>query len=224
MMIDKEQFWNNRFIDKKIIWGLEPSNIAIDCEKIFAENNVKNILIMGAGYGRNGKYFTEKGYCVDGMEISEEAIIIGKTFAPEMRFIKGDIVHTELSKKYDAVFCYDIIQLFLRHERETIAENCIKHCKDGGMIVISCLAKTDILFGLGKEFEKDTFEVTEGLTIHFSDEPEMNNLNQKLETIQLEYDTEREKGGTEKERNRIYGIYRACCKTEVLQQPLRETH
>jgi hypothetical protein len=85
--IDKKGFWNNRFIDKKIIWGIEPSKIAIDCEKIFNKNNLKDILIMGAGYGRNGKYFIEKGCFVDGVEISDEAMNIGKTFAPEINFI-----------------------------------------------------------------------------------------------------------------------------------------
>jgi hypothetical protein len=30
--------------------------------------------LMGVGYVRNGKYFVENGYNVDGMEISDEAI------------------------------------------------------------------------------------------------------------------------------------------------------
>jgi hypothetical protein len=65
----RENFWNNRFLDKKIIFGTDPAKIAVDCEKLFSKNNVKDILIIGIGYGRNGKYFTEKGYCVDGIEI-----------------------------------------------------------------------------------------------------------------------------------------------------------
>jgi 2-polyprenyl-3-methyl-5-hydroxy-6-metoxy-1,4-benzoquinol methylase len=203
-----EDFWNNRFIDRKIIWGIEPSKIAIDCEKIFKENNIKDILVMGIGYGRNGKYFTEKGYCVDGIEISDEAIYIGKTFAPEINFIKGNILDIKLDKNYDFIFCYDIMQLFLKHERQKIIENCINHCKNNGMIMISCLSKMDILFGIGNQFEENTFEFNKDLTIHFSDEIEMNNINNKLKTIKLDYVIEKDNVGINRERNRIYGIYK----------------
>ena len=204
----REIFWNNRFLDKKIIFGTDPAKIAIDCEKIFGENNIKDILIMGIGYGRNGKYFTEKGYCVDGIEISDEAINIGKAFAPEINFIKGNVLKTELYKKYDAVFCYDILQLFLKYERKILIKNCIKYCKDNGMIVFSCLSKDDILFGNGSEIEENTFEVNDGLYIHFSNEFEMNNLNNKLEIIKLEHFKQKDNVGIEKERSRIYGIYK----------------
>jgi hypothetical protein len=45
----------------------------------------------------------------------------------------------------------------------------------------------EILFGNGKEIEKNTFEINDGLTIHFSDEPEMNNIYKRLETIKVEF-------------------------------------
>jgi len=44
-------YWENRFKKDKILWGIKPSNIVINCEKIFKEYNVKNILIFGIGYG-----------------------------------------------------------------------------------------------------------------------------------------------------------------------------
>ena len=204
-----ENFWNNRFIDNQFIWGFEPCNTAIICEKIFRKYYVKDILIMGAGYGSNGKYFTDNGYIVDGIEISEEAINIGKTFAPKVNFIKGSILDINLNKKYDAVYCYDIMQLLLKDEREIIIENCIKYCKNNGIIIISCLSDKDMLFNIGKEIEKNTFVFKEGLTIHFSNKEEMNNLNKELEIIQLEYSKECEKSkGIEKDLNRIIGIYK----------------
>jgi hypothetical protein len=69
------------------------------------------------------------------------------------------------------------MQLFLKNEREKIIENCVNHCKINGMIMISCLSKMDILFGIGNQFEENTFEFGKDLTIHFSDEMEMNNSN-----------------------------------------------
>ena len=43
-----DNYWNKRFQNEKLMWGAEPSNVAVACEKIFRENNVKHILIMGA--------------------------------------------------------------------------------------------------------------------------------------------------------------------------------
>jgi hypothetical protein len=76
------------------------------------------------------------------------------------------------------------------------------------MIMISCLSKMDILFGIGNQFEENTFEFNKDLTIHFYDEMEMNNINNKLKTIKLDYVIEKNNVGINKERNRIYGIYK----------------
>jgi hypothetical protein len=65
------------------------------------------------------------------------------------------------------------------------------------MMKISCLSKADILtlYEKGKEIEDNTFEIKEGLPIHFSDEIEM---NKKLELIGLKYVIENEKQEWEK--------------------------
>ncbi|MDR2479774.1 MAG: class I SAM-dependent methyltransferase [Treponema sp.] len=204
---DKAIFWNDRYTDEETIWGGEPSQTTVECEKIFSERNVQDILIAGIGYGRNGKYFTQKGYAVDGIEIAEEAIHIGKTFAPEIHFIKGDILNTNLSKKYDAVFCYDVMQLFLKREREIIVENCITHLKSNGILMLSCLSIEDASYGIGKAIEKNTFEIKAGLTMHFADNTEMQNIHPKLAIITLAYDIEKETVRTGKARSRIYGLY-----------------
>jgi hypothetical protein len=71
--------------------------------------------------------------------------------------------------------------------------------------MLSCLSKNDVLFGRGNEIEENTFEIKEGLTVHFSNEEEMKNIDKGLNVLKIEYLTEKTEG--EKERNRIYGIY-----------------
>jgi len=51
-----DNYWNNRFQKEKLMWGTEPGNVTILCEKVFRENNAGSILVMGARYGRNKKY------------------------------------------------------------------------------------------------------------------------------------------------------------------------
>jgi 2-polyprenyl-3-methyl-5-hydroxy-6-metoxy-1,4-benzoquinol methylase len=201
-----DNFWNERYIREQFIWGTMPSEITVLFEEYLRKNNVKDILIMGIGYGRNGKYFTEKGYNVDGIEISEEAVKIGKTFDPKINFIKGSILpdfDAGSNKKYDAVFCHDILQLFSENERKTIIRNCAGNCRNNGLILISCISDKDMLYGKGKKIGENTFEIKEGRVMYFSGEEQMKNIGKGLELIKLG-------SFAEEGRNRIYGIYRAC--------------
>ena len=201
-----QEFWNGKYANEKNIWGEKPVKVIGECEAVFRNYGVKNILVMAAGYGRNGKYFTEKGYRVDGIEISDEAINIGKSFAPEINFIKGNVLDADTQKEYDAVFCFDIMQIFLKDERKTLVERCVKHCRPSGLVMLSCLSKADALFGKGREIEKDTFDGNNGLHFHYCDENEMRNINAALETVKLEHFRESYEGGVTKDR--IYGIYK----------------
>jgi 2-polyprenyl-3-methyl-5-hydroxy-6-metoxy-1,4-benzoquinol methylase len=204
-----EQYWNERFKKEKNIWGIKPSNITMSCEEIFKQNNIKTILIMGVGYGRNGKYFTDKGYTVDGIEISEEAIRIGKTFAPEINYIHGSVLDIKLDKKYDAIFCYDLIHLFKKEERDKIIENGIKYINKHGIIIISCFSTEDKTYGIGPLVEENTYEVKKGKIVHFYKQEEMENINNRLKAIKIEKVIEYIKTEErEEEYKLIYGIYK----------------
>jgi len=157
-----DNYWNNRFVNEKLMWGTEPSNIAIESEKVFKENSVKNILIMGIGYGRNGKYFINKGYNVDGVELSGEAIDLGKKFCSRINFINGSVLDIKLAKRYEAIFCYSILHLFRENDRKKLLENYVKHCIDNGILVISCCSTKDKTFGIGNKIEENTYEIKQG--------------------------------------------------------------
>ena len=182
-----DNYWNKRFVNEKLIWGIEPSNIVIKCEKIFKEYDIKNILIMGIGYGRNGKYFIDNGYNVDGVELSGEAIDLGKTFCSKINFIEVSVLDIKLTKKYDAIFCYSILHLFQENERKKLLENCINHCNNNGIIVMSCCSTNDKTFGIGNKIEENTYEIKQGKIMHFFNEKEMINLDSKLKNLKIGY-------------------------------------
>lgn len=70
------EFWESSFIEKQMMWGLEPADSAILAKDFFLEKKVKDILIPGIGYGRNAKIFLDNGINVTGIEISKTAIEI----------------------------------------------------------------------------------------------------------------------------------------------------
>ena len=73
-----KEFWESSFIEMQTSWGFEPSDSAILAMNCFLENNAKDILIPGIGYGRNATIFIEKGINVTGIEISATAVALAK--------------------------------------------------------------------------------------------------------------------------------------------------
>ena len=73
-----DHFWDQKFKEEKISWGFEPAESAIRAKDFFVENNIKDILIPGIGYGRNAKVFLDNGIKVTGIEISQNAIDLAK--------------------------------------------------------------------------------------------------------------------------------------------------
>jgi len=201
---DLGEFWDAKYAGDKTLWGTRPVAIVAECRELFLRHGVQSILIPAVGYGRNAKDFSENGFRVDGIEISDEAINIGRIFAPQVNFIKGNVLEMELPGTYDAVFCCDILQILLKHERKMLLDRCLRHCKPGGLILISCLAKTDVLFGKGREIEKDTFEGSGGLHFHYADEGEMRDAYPELEVVKLGSFSEEYEGGVRKDRVYVF--------------------
>jgi len=50
------EFWEKSFIEKQTMWGFRPSESAIITKDYFIENNIRDILIPGIGYGEMQRY------------------------------------------------------------------------------------------------------------------------------------------------------------------------
>ncbi len=70
------EFWEEAFQQKKMMWGEEPTTLALEASEMFKQLDFRKILIPGFGYGRNAKPFYEKEFEVTGIEISDTAITL----------------------------------------------------------------------------------------------------------------------------------------------------
>ena len=55
----QSQHWEASFLSKPEMFGLEPSSASINALKLFKEKNIKNIVELGAGLGRDTLYFAK---------------------------------------------------------------------------------------------------------------------------------------------------------------------
>ncbi|PBQ30914.1 SAM-dependent methyltransferase [Sphingobacteriaceae bacterium] len=165
------EFWEESFRDKQEMWGWKPADSAIEASQLFKKYGLKKILIPGFGYGRNAKNFTDNGFKVTGIEISETAIDLAKKhFGDGIKVYHGSVNSMPYDQEvYDGIFCYALIHLLNENERIKLIANCYNQLRPNGYMVFVSISKLDFRYGQGKETSKDSFETWPGVTLFFYD-------------------------------------------------------
>lgn len=165
------EFWEDNFIEKQEMWGLEPSQSALLTKDFFIENSVKNILIPGIGYGRNAQVFSENGIRVSGIEISKTAIeLASKHYGAALKIYHGSVTDMPFDDSlYDGIFCYALIHLLNNNERQKLIQDCYNQLSENGYMVFTVITKEAPTYGKGKLISKDRYEIFDGVQMFFYD-------------------------------------------------------
>ena len=170
------KYWESSFREMQTLWGFEPSDSAILSKDFFLENNAKEILIPGIGYGRNAKIFNDNGLNVTGIEISKAAIDLAKSKNRlDIKIHYGSVTEMPFDKKiYDGIFCYALIHLLNFQERRKFLKDCFNQLKSNGYMIFIVVSKKATMYGNGKKLSKDRFEIMKGLKVFFYDYDSVN--------------------------------------------------
>lgn len=165
------EFWESNFIEKREMWGFEPSHSAVLTKDFFMQKSVKNMLIPGIGYGRNAQIFKENGIAVTGIEISKTAIEMArKHYGTEMTIYHGSVVDMPFDEvQYDGIFCHALIHLLDSDERQKLIHDCYNQLSENGYMVFTVISKEAHTYGKGKFISKDRYEIFEGVKMFFYD-------------------------------------------------------
>ncbi|WP_332736259.1 class I SAM-dependent methyltransferase [Flavihumibacter sp.] len=165
------EFWEQAFKDKLEMWGLEPAKSTVLVKDYFIEQGVTNILLPGIGYGRNAKPFIDNGISVTGIEISHTAIELAKKhFGNDLKIYQGSVTEMPFDKKmYEGIFCYGLIYLFDKGERQKLIQDCYNQLTENGFMVFTAITKQAVTYGQGTNIGKDRFEMFGGVKIFFYD-------------------------------------------------------
>ena len=165
------EFWEEAFRDKQEMWGFEPAKSTVLINDFFVEHNVKNVLIPGIGYGRNAKLFRENGMKVTGIEISKTAIELAhKHFGNDLTIHHGSVTDMPFDEnRYDGIYCYALIHLLGKSEREKFIKDCYYQLTENGFMIFTTVAKQAEIYGRGTPVGKDRFEMFGGVKMFFYD-------------------------------------------------------
>ncbi len=205
------EFWEESFKKNQEMWGFEPSPSTVLTSDFFVENNVKNVLIPGIGYGRNAQIFIENGMTVTGIEISQTAIDLAqKHFDNKLTIYHGSVTEMPFDKKlYDGIYSYALIHFLDKEEREKLIRDCFNQLSDNGYMFFATVTKEAQIYGRGTCIGKDKVELYGGLKMFFYD----------LESIQEEFG----KAGLFEitDVRDIYPFYLIKCKRNKMKNPAR---
>ncbi len=167
-----DEFWEEAFKDKHIMWGEQPTTSAIETCEHFKSLGFRNILIPGFGYGRNAKPFLDSGFEVTGIEISKTAIQLAyQLLGDEAKVFHGSVGDMPFDQDlYDGIFCHALIHLLRSEERKRLLTNCNAQLKSAGLMVFTAITKHASTHGVGEKLGKDLFKTKDGVELFFYDE------------------------------------------------------
>lgn len=161
-------FWNDRFLQEGKIWGDTPSRTAACAADRFVRDRVRSVLVPGSGYGRNAVFFHTKGFEVTGIEMSGEALRLAEEDNPGITYHHGSVLDMPFDdRRYDAVYCYNVLHLLCRKEREIFVEKCLDPLAEGGVMFFAVFSEKESSFGKGRMIEENSFESKPGRIVHY---------------------------------------------------------
>ncbi|BCG58665.1 class I SAM-dependent methyltransferase [Paenibacillus sp. URB8-2] len=165
-----EQYWERRFGSEGMIWGTEPSPTALEARELFLKHGVRTVFVPGAGYGRNTKAFS-RDFIVEGVELSETAVKLAREWDLDSLIRCGSALDApEEGELFDAVYCYDLLHLFLEPERRRLVASCLSRLRPGGLLYFTGFSDEDPCCGRGEQLEPGTYRYKEGKYAHFFSE------------------------------------------------------
>ncbi len=169
-----KEYWSNRFKAGGKIWGDQPSISAKQAGVLFESEKAESILVPGAGYGRHTCYFDRLGFDVEGIEISHEAIKLAKEANPQIQYYEGSVLDMPFTdKKYNAIYCFNVLHLFEEKDRKKFIGNCINALKRKGLIYFTVFSEQEETFGKGAKIEENTYESNPGRFTHYFTEKDL---------------------------------------------------
>ncbi len=97
-------------------------------------------LDLGTGPATQANKLKERGFEVTGTDISEEAVRLAIKAYPQIEFLQDDILHTNLTGKFDFILdrgCFHVIDV---NKRKIYAENVFNLLNDSGRLFLKCFS------------------------------------------------------------------------------------
>ena len=191
----QSQHWENNFSSKPEMFGVSPSNPASYTLEIFKKNNVKNMIELGAGQGRDSLLFANNDIHVHALDYSQSGIHKINEKVSEFELQKK--VSTHLfdvrerlpfeDSSIDACYSHMLYCMALTFEEvESLNTEVHRVLKMGGLNVFTVRNIEDGDYQNGIHRGEDLYE-SNGFIVHFFSKEKIKKLLRGFELIDISY-------------------------------------
>lgn len=174
-------YWNSLY-DKQNYFGTGPTKLAIFAESLIKSKNIKKILDIGCGQGRDTFYFSHLGYDVHSIDISNKAIEFVNRTKESLKLsnINAKVHDVELpfdyqEESFDFIYSNLALQFFDVMKLNNILKNISKIMKKDSLFLFSTKKEGDKYYQFGKQINEHAFE-HKGITRYFYPQKTIENL------------------------------------------------
>ena len=190
----QSQHWETSFLSKPEMFGSEPSIAAVASLKSFQENNIKNIIELGAGLGRDTIFFAKNSIYVEALDYSKASIenIKNKSIKLNLsKFIKLKLF--DIRKKLpfndnsiEGCFSHMLYCMALsNHDLENLNSEIYRILKPGGINIYTVRHLDDGDYKKGIHRGEDLYE-NDGFIVHFFSKDKVKQLSKGFEILDIE--------------------------------------
>ena len=167
------KIWDKVYSNDSAFFGEEPSDFAQKCYSDFKRYDVKRLLELGCGQGRDSVFFASNGldvYAVDSSKVAIENInqkIRGKNISLHLSYFEVRQTLPFDSSHFDAVYSHMFYNMrFTDVELSFLFKESSRVLKNNGLLYFSVRSNKDVLYNKGKKIGNNIYEIN-GFQIRF---------------------------------------------------------
>ena len=176
------------------MFGLKPSIAAVKALKIFQKNNIKKILELGSGLGRDTIYFAKNDIEVEALDYSNVAMASINKKAGELKLDK--LIKTQIfnvrkklpfdNEKFEGCFSHMLYCMALSNlDLQNLNDEIHRVLKKDGINIYTVRNTNDGDFKNGIHRGEDLYE-NDGFIVHFFSKEKIKKLSNGFKNLDIE--------------------------------------
>ena len=190
----QSQYWEKNFLSKPEMFGLDPSKAAINTLKTFKENNIKKIVELGAGLGRDTLFFAKNSISIEALDYSPTAIKIINKKVKENKL--SNLISTKIfdvrsklpfkDMSVEACFSHMLYCMALSiHDLKNLNNEVLRILKPGGINIFTVRHVSDGDYKNGVHRGEDLYE-NDGFIVHFFSKEKIEQISKGFKILEIE--------------------------------------
>ncbi|TVR70953.1 MAG: class I SAM-dependent methyltransferase [Spirochaetaceae bacterium] len=150
---DKNEAWNQRYLEGRANWSAGPSRVVVETESALDTTGNGAALDLACGSGRNALYLARRGWAVTGVDFAEEALRIARERA-RREGLAITWLQQNLERWIPGEDAFDFVLICYLHlpwpSFRAILEKAERAIRPGGTLLVLGHDRINITEGTGK--------------------------------------------------------------------------